>query len=138
MVDGSTDLGALLAGLEPVLRPGEYVFCSLADRGIPAGVEPLLVFQEEEGTTLVVPRGDARRVGLTDPTTWAWIGLQVHSSLEAVGLLAAVSAALAGRGIGCNVVSAYHHDHLFVPARRGEEALMILRELSHRARSVGG
>jgi hypothetical protein len=135
-VDGSADLGALLARLEPVLRPGEYVFCTLPDRVIPAGVAPLLVFQEEEGTTLVVQRSDARRIGMPDSTAWAWISLEVHSSLEAVGLLAAVSAALAGRGISCNVVSAYHHDHAFVPLNRGEEAQVILREISDRARSL--
>ena len=135
-VDGSADLGALLAHLEPVLRPGEYVFCTLPDRVIPAGVAPLLVFQEEEGTTLVVQRSDARRIGMGYSTSWAWISLEVHSSLEAVGLLAAVSAALAGGGISCNVVSAFHHDHVFVPLNRGEEAQVILREISDRARSL--
>ena len=129
-VDGSADLGALLAHLEPVLRPGEYVFCTLPARVIPAGVAPLLVFQEDEGTTLVVQRSDARRIGKSYSTSWAWVSLEVHSSLEAVGLLAVVSAALAGGGISCNVVSAYHHDHLFVPLDRGEEALVILRSLT--------
>ena len=44
------------------------------------------------------------------------ITLDVHSSLESVGFLAAVSARLAAAGIPCNAVSAFHHDHLFVPS----------------------
>jgi hypothetical protein len=120
------------------LHPGEYVFCTLADRVIPADVEPLLIFQEAEGTTLIVPRSEARSTGVPCSTSWAWLSLEVHSSLEAVGLLAAVSAALADRGISCNVVSAYHHDHLFVPLDRGQEALLILRDVSHRARPTSG
>jgi len=135
-VDGSADLGALLAGLEPALRPDGYVFCALTDRVIPADLAPLLIFQEDEGTTLVLRGSDARRIGMPDSTAWAWISLEVRSSLEAVGLLAAVSAELAAHGISCNVVSAYHHDHLFVPLNRGEEAVVILRELSRRARSA--
>jgi hypothetical protein len=127
-----TDLGALLAGLEPVLHPGEYAYCSLGDRAIPSGAEPLLTFQEVEGTTLVLGRGQALDLGLPGSGSWAWLTLEVHSGLEAVGLLAAVSAALADHGISCNVVSAYHHDHLLVPWDRGEDALRILRELSRR------
>jgi hypothetical protein len=120
--------------MEPVLRPGDYVFCALSDRVVPAGIAPLLIFQEDEGTTVVVERGDARRMGMPASSSWAWLTLQVQSSLEAVGLLAAVSAELSAHGISCNVVSAFHHDHLFVPLERGEEALELLREVSQRAR----
>ena len=98
-MDGSADLGALLAGLEPALRPDGYVFCALTDRVIPADLAPLLIFQEDEGTTLVLRGSDARRIGMPDSTAWAWISLEVRSSLEAVGLLAAVSAELAAHGI---------------------------------------
>jgi hypothetical protein len=54
--------------------------------------------------------------------------LGVDSDLAAVGFLAAVTARLAA-GIGANVVSAYRHDHVFVPAGRGGEALAALEEL---------
>jgi hypothetical protein len=49
--------------------------------------------------------------------------LTVHSSLEAVGFLAAITARLAETGISVNVVSAFYHDHLFVPHDRADEAL---------------
>ena len=59
-----------------------------------------------------------------------WITLDVHSSLEAVGLTAAVSAALAEENISCNVVAAYYHDHLFVPVADAERAMETLMRLT--------
>ncbi len=59
-----------------------------------------------------------------------WITLRIHSSLEAVGLLAAVTGRLAKAGISVNAVSAYYHDHLFVSPEKAEEAMQILEGLS--------
>lgn len=53
----------------------------------------------------------------------------VHSSLEAVGFMPILTGALAKWGIGCNPVSGFFHDHLFVPVERGEEAVGVLGEL---------
>ncbi|MFT3878132.1 MAG: ACT domain-containing protein [Gemmatales bacterium] len=61
-----------------------------------------------------------------------WITLEVYSDLSGVGLTAAVSGVLAKAGISCNVVAGYHHDHLFVPAGRGQEAVKLLLELQSR------
>ena len=61
------------------------------------------------------------------------ITLNIHSSLEAVGFLAALLPLLAAAGIGVNPVSAYFHDHLFVPAERAEAALAILRRVAAQA-----
>jgi hypothetical protein len=58
------------------------------------------------------------------------ITLNVHSALDAVGFLSAVMQALTAAGISSNAVSAFYHDHLFVPLNRAEEALQVLRELS--------
>jgi hypothetical protein len=52
----------------------------------------------------------------------------VHSSLEAVGLTAAVSKKLADKGISANVIAAYYHDHIFVQSAKAEEALYALTE----------
>ena len=53
------------------------------------------------------------------------ITLNIHSSLEAVGFLAAITARLAAAGMGVNPVAGYFHDHLFVPAERAEDAMAI-------------
>ena len=126
-MSGETDLAALLAAMEPALRPGEFVFVVLDDLD---GVEPEATVLEDEGRSAVLARERADALGLTYDYVAAWITLRIHSALEAVGLTAAVSGALADAGLGCNVIAGYHHDHLLVPADRGEEALAVLRELS--------
>ena len=57
---------------------------------------------------------------------FAWLTLDVHSSLDAVGLTAAVSRTLADHDIPCNVLAGYHHDHLLVPIDRADEATRLL------------
>lgn len=123
------DLGRLLAGLDPQLQKGEWVFCEAAPGVSPDHPSPLLRFAEQEGDTVVLSRGDAVRAGLAASEPFAWITLSVRSDLAAVGLLAHVAGALAEAGIACNVVSAYHHDHLFVPLAEGQRALSRLRKL---------
>jgi hypothetical protein len=56
--------------------------------------------------------------------------LMVHSSLDAVGFLAAITAKLAAGGISVNPVSAFYHDHLFVPVDKAEMAMNLLSEFS--------
>ncbi|RVA88555.1 ACT domain-containing protein, partial [Mesorhizobium sp. M7A.F.Ca.CA.004.02.1.1] len=63
------------------------------------------------------------------------VTLNIHSSLEAVGFLAAITTRLAAAGMGVNPVSAFYHDHLFVPADRAEEALELLVGLAAENRS---
>jgi hypothetical protein len=57
----------------------------------------------------------------------------VHSDLQAVGLTAAVAAALTQANISCNVVAAAHHDHIFVPIESGNEAVAVLQALQQRS-----
>jgi uncharacterized protein len=128
LVSGETDLSALVAGLEPRLRPGRYVYC--ATQHLPDGVRPVVLVREEEGLTLVLEQAEADRWGMAYDFVAAMVTLEVHSALEAVGLTAAVSTALTGAGISCNVVAGYFHDHLFVPADAGEQAVRVLRDLA--------
>lgn len=58
------------------------------------------------------------------------ITLTVYSSLDALGLTAAVARKLASHGISANVVAAYYHDHIFVQKEKADEALLALKELS--------
>ena len=126
------DLGRLLRELQPRLHEGTFAFCSLRPSvAVPTGA--IGSFRESEGVTVIVPRAEARSAGLAPVFEAAWITLEVHSALEAVGLTAAVARALGDVGIPCNIVAAVHHDHLFVPADRAADALRALRELSERA-----
>ena len=56
----------------------------------------------------------------------ARITLDAESDLDLVGLTAAVAARLKEAGIASNIVAGARHDHLFVPAERGEEAVALL------------
>jgi len=128
---GETDLKTLLASMTPELLAGTYVFATLAP-GIaqPEGLAPMMIFREREGVTLIVTEDAASAAGLTASFRCRMVTLNIHSSLEAVGFLAAITTRLAAAGIGVNPVSAFYHDHLFVPADRAEEALGLLRQLA--------
>jgi uncharacterized protein len=128
---GERDLDALLKHMKPEMRPGIFVFCTIpTDQSIPAALSPLLTFREQEGTTLVITREQAEAAGLRYAFASCLITLTVHSALDAVGFLAAITARLATAGISVNAVSAFHHDHLFVPADRADEAMAVLQKLS--------
>ncbi|MET9625465.1 ACT domain-containing protein [Streptomyces sp. NPDC006464] len=126
------DLSRLLAGMSPELDPGRYVFTTVPGP-VPPGITPLVTVTEPEGLTLVLRQEDADRAALPYDYVAGWITLRVHSALDAVGLTAAVSRALAEAGLSCNVVAGYHHDHLFVEHERAEGALAVLRALSTRS-----
>jgi hypothetical protein len=128
------DLSTLLRRMQPELRPGTFVFCTIAaTERMPAALNPMLTFREQEGTTLVVPREEAQAAGLIYALPSRLITLTVHSALDAVGFLTAITARLAAAGISVNAVSAFHHDHLFVPANRADEAMAILQAISESA-----
>ncbi len=130
-VTGERDLDALLSNMKPEMLNGTFVFCAIPqNEPVPAGLNPLLTFREQEGTTLVISREEAEAAGLRYAFPSRLITLTVHSALDAAGFLAAITARLAEAGISVNAVSAFHHDHLFVPADRADEAMAVLREAS--------
>ena len=124
---GSSDLAALLAGLDPYLHDGTYVFCRVDV--VPAGVVPVVTVAEDEGLTVVTTPELAGENGWVATFPCAWITLRVHSSLAAVGLTATVAGRLAEHGIPANVVAGFHHDHLFVPVERAADAMRVLAQL---------
>ncbi|MHA7772459.1 ACT domain-containing protein [Roseibium sp. M-1] len=129
---GETDLDTLISHMRPMLDPEPYVFCTFAAKSLTelAEYEPIGLFTETEGVTAILPVERARELGLAEAEWFRRITLTVHSSLEAVGLTAAIANALAARGISANVVAAFFHDHVFVPEERAEEALEALRVLA--------
>ncbi|MBE0582546.1 MAG: ACT domain-containing protein [Desulfofustis sp.] len=129
---GETELHRLLAGLAPRLLPEAYIFyclpCGVYGDG--ADLAPLAAFREEEGLTLVIPEEHAKRARIAYESVFRCITLTIHSSLDGIGLTAAVSTKLAEYGISVNVIAAVYHDHLLVPADQAERALTALAELS--------
>jgi len=116
--------------MSPAIDPHEWVFCRLDATYDVASLRPLLVFHEREATTVLITRDTAESHELPFAFPSRRITARVHSSLDAVGFLAAMTDALARYAIPVNVVSAFYHDHLFVPVDRAEEALRILNGLS--------
>lgn len=124
---GETDLSRLLATLSPRLDPVPHGFALAATP--PARVYAALVV-EDEGLTVIAPVAALQAEGLAPGAPFARITLTVHSSLQAVGLTAAVSAALAAEGIPANMVAGLRHDHVFVPWERQTQAMQALARLS--------
>ena len=130
---GETSLSTLLRSMSPQLNAGEYVFCTLRDGQLPDGLEVVGSFREQEGLTVIVERSRAEQAGFSFDYVAAWITLNVHSALEAVGLTAAFATALGKAGISCNVIAGYYHDHLFVGRSDAERAMDVLRHLAANA-----
>ena len=114
--------------MSPVLIEGDYVFCTIKDSkyGDYTETRPIASFAETEGLTLVLLKKTAESFGLSYEGVFRCITLGVHSSLEAVGLTAAVAGDLAAHGIAANVIAAYFHDHVFVPSELADRAIDIL------------
>lgn len=126
---GMTNLNEMLRHLNPVLHPQELVFCTLSSFDDQVFEQCLAMFREEEGVTLVLPASVAKESHYAFDGTYRRITLQVHSSLDAVGLTAAFSKALTEEDISANVIAAFYHDHIFVPSLDAERAMKALLRL---------
>jgi uncharacterized protein len=129
-MSGETNLAQLLKTMQPALNEGAYVFCVVKDLNQINLNDVLMLFKEAEGHTLILKKEVADHLELPYGFVAAWITLTVHSSLEAVGLTAAFSKALAEKGVSCNVVAAFYHDHIFVDTKDADKAMDILQLLS--------
>ena len=119
-----------MAGLRPELDDREHGFATLGPRQPwPEDFRPIATFEERHGTSIIAPMTELEAAKLDPVGGWALITLGFHSRLDGIGLTAKVSNALAAARIPCNVVAAFHHDHLFVPWNRRERAMAILDRL---------
>ncbi len=125
------DTQAMLSAMDAILEPGEMVFCTATTAPLISAAIPLALatFREAEGLSLILALQDAKDLNLPCDLPMQRITLSVFSSLEGIGLTAAVAEALAEAGIPCNMVAAFHHDHVFVPSSLAETALAVLRRL---------
>jgi len=130
---GIKDIHVLLKTMKPILDKEEYVFATLESRNLNEDIirlNPIATFLEAEGMTVVITRTTAEKYKLSFDAVFNKITLEVHSSLEAVGLTAAISAALTTNNISANVIAGYYHDHIFVPIDKSALALTALVELT--------
>lgn len=127
---GETDLSKLVLEMTPKLNLGKYVFTTVKSDQLADINHAVCSFREDEGVTLILEQSKADELGLSYDFVASWITLQIHSSLEAVGLTAAFSSALAKNGISCNVVAGFYHDHIFVNQTDQTKAMDVLSALS--------
>ncbi|WP_077340272.1 ACT domain-containing protein [Pseudocolwellia agarivorans] len=132
-MSGEKNLTKLIASMTPVLLNDEYIFGMLeqVDYQQLSVLEPVGTFQEKEGLTVMLTKEKADQHNIGYEGVFKCITLNVHSSLDAVGLTAAVSTKLTQANISANVVAAYYHDHIFVAAKDADNALAALEELVH-------
>ena len=135
-MNGETNLARLLKTMSPKLIEGEFVFLSFANAvyGDHAHLKPIASMLESEGLSLVVNKHSADQAGLSYQGVYKGISLDVHSSLDAVGLTAAFSSELGKAGISANVIAGFYHDHIFVKDSDADKALFVLEGISDRKR----
>jgi hypothetical protein len=123
------DLKELLRHAQPKLQAGDYVFVTLLEWPALSQSDILMSFRESEGITLILEQAIADKNDLQYEYVAAWITMEVNSALDAVGFTAAFATALGQQNISCNVVAAFHHDHLFVAKEDGARAVDVLQKL---------
>jgi hypothetical protein len=128
-MSGEKNFLGLIKNVKPQLHPGQFVFVVVPEIDNIPVKEILALFREEEGFTLIMKRKTADKLDLEYSFVAAWITLNVHSSLEAVGLTSRVSEALTRASVSCNALAAYYHDHIFVPYKDKDRAVNALRTL---------
>ena len=128
VMTGITDLDEMLRTLTVTRRAETYTFATLRSAP-PLGDGIAAVIEETEGLTVVATVTRARSEGWSVDFEAAWLTLNIHSALEAVGLTSAFSAALTEAAIPCNTLAGFHHDHLLVPIDQADDAIRVLEAL---------
>lgn len=129
-MSGETNISRLIQKMSPELNAGEYVFATVTNLNEIDRKDTICEFKETEGTTVVIKREKADELNLRYTYIASWITLKIHSSLEAVGLTALFSTALAKNNISCNVIAGYYHDHIFIDKKDADKAIRVLTGLS--------
>lgn len=131
-MSGEKNLAKLIASMTPVLTENEYVFATLETYDFEQVLllNPISTFQEKEGLTVILTKEKADEFNISYSGVFKCITLNVHSSLDAVGLTAAVATKLTQSNISANVIAAYYHDHVFIALKDTEQALADLNALT--------
>ncbi len=132
---GEEDLSKLIRSMNPSLEDGTFAFYHIpADSAYPVQLltenKVQMLFREKEGWTAILPTDHTGGESIQRTFTCKKITLNVHSSLDALGFLAAITTRLAAKlSIGVNPVSGYFHDHLFVAIGKEEAVMEALKAM---------
>jgi hypothetical protein len=130
-MSGITDLQQTLSSLKVVCDDIEYGFASIADS---SSIEPekvLATFQENDRLAIIAPKAYLDSLSIENEGPYAKLTIDVHTSLELVGLTAVMATKLAEHGISANVVAAFYHDHVFVQYGSRDKAIQLLEDLKN-------
>ena len=128
---GQTNLSEVLKSLQVSCDGVEYGFASVKDKHINFCDDILGTFKENEGLTIIASKAyfEAKNIKFEGP--YAKLTIEVHTSLELVGLTAVLAKKLAENQISANVVAGYYHDYIFVQygiCQKAIEAINNLKE----------
>lgn len=123
---GNTDLQEVLNSMQLSCDEIEYGFATTAKSTGFSTADVLGTFQESEGLTILATKQYLEENGLSYEGPFAKLTVEVHTSLELVGLTAVLASELAEKGISANVFAAYYHDHIFVQYEARKEAITTL------------
>jgi uncharacterized protein len=126
---GQTNLQAVLDSIQLSCDDVAYGFATATSGTDIALKEVLGTFHENEGLTIFATKDyfDKHKMSFEGPL--AKLTIDVHTSLELVGLTAALTAKLTEHGISANVVAAYYHDHIFVQYDQRQKATEAIQSL---------
>lgn len=133
-MSGEKDLEAILRSILVSCDGKEYIYCATNSDSALMSLLPdaIGLFREDEATTVIMLKDLLQPSDYIQTSdSYAKLTIDVHTSLEAVGLTAAIAKVLTDYGISANVVAAYYHDHIFVPYKSKDKAVEALSSLKH-------
>jgi hypothetical protein len=128
---GITDLQQTLSSIKVVCDDVQYGFASIPDSFGIDSEKVLATFHENGRLAVIAPKSYLDPKGIDSEGPYAKLTIDVHTSLELVGLTAVMAAKLAEHGISANVVAAFYHDHVFVQYKLREKAASLLEDLKN-------
>lgn len=128
-MSGQTNLNDVLKSLDISCDGIEYGFANIKADGFPQSADIIGTFSEKEGLTIIASVIYLRENNIQFDGPYAKLTIEVHTSLQLVGLTAVLSKQLAENGISANVVAAYYHDHIFVQYEHRQKAIELLYKL---------
>lgn len=128
-MSGLTDLKDTLDSLKVSCDEIEYGFASIPDDSVISRDKVLATFQENGRLAVIAPKEYLDSKEIENEGPYAKLTIDVHTSLELVGLTAVMATKLAKNGISANVVAAFYHDHVFVQYNLRQRAIELLESM---------